>query len=76
MAFQGSYTPLRLDTTGRPWLRPKPCVCCASTPTRLYASGWRCEHHATADFSDAFVMITGRLFDGTEFRRDVNPGSV
>lgn len=72
-AFRGKYQPLDIDTTTRPWLAPQRCGAaewCTSTPTRRYAFGWRCDDHsAPADFTGAFTMITGRLFDGTEFTR-------
>jgi len=49
MPFAGKYTPMDIDTTDRPWLRPKPCdgaPRCPNTPTRLYAQGWRCDTHS------------------------------
>jgi hypothetical protein len=69
VTFRGKHTPIQIDVTARPWLRPRPCVCCDNTPTRLYAAGWRCEKHAASDLTGAFAAITGKLFDGSLFTR-------
>lgn len=72
MRFNGAYEPMTLDYSRRPWLVPKPCcgaVDCKN-PTALYAAGWRCEEHEPRIPDDiGFVMITGLLFDGSEFKR-------
>jgi len=67
-----AYEPLTIDVVSRPWLAPKPCngkPGCRN-PTKLYAAGWRCEKHPPAQpDAESFVVISGRLFDGTEFTR-------